>query len=108
MDWMYKTRDGEVRCGSAPTLEAMRAKHWVDPDTVRPAPRLPKPGRDIVDYDAGTVTNPREAEEAAEAQDKSTLREQILAATEAQWLGLTEAQRQKTVLKALKYLAMNF
>lgn len=45
--------------------------------------------------------------EATERTDKSTLRDQIIGATEAQWLALTENQRQKIILKALKYLAKN-
>jgi hypothetical protein len=43
----------------------------------------------------------------ADAADRKTLRDQILGATEAQWLALTETQRQKIILKALKYMARN-
>jgi hypothetical protein len=42
-----------------------------------------------------------------EEADRKTLRDQILGATEAQWLALTEVQRQKVILKALKYMARN-
>ncbi len=48
-----------------------------------------------------------EQETAAERTDKSTLRGQIIGATEAKWLALTEVQRQKVILKALKYMARN-
>jgi hypothetical protein len=52
----------------------------------------------------------RQAERDAEDADKldrASLRRQLLDATEAQWLALTETQRQKVILKALKYVARN-
>ena len=102
MKFMYKTHTGEVRCGTAPSIEAMQAKHWVDPATVKPAPRLPRPRRDIVDYDAGTIVNPSEAEERAAVADRASLRRQVQHETDAAWLARTDAQRWKIVLRILK------
>lgn len=48
-----------------------------------------------------------QAAREADAADRKTLRGQIIGATEAQWLGLTDTQRQKVILKALKYVARN-
>lgn len=48
-----------------------------------------------------------QAAREADAVGRKTLRDQILGATEAQWLGLTDTQRQKIILKALKYMARN-
>ena len=50
---------------------------------------------------AATEQAARDAE-AAEIQDKSTLRQQLRDETEAQWLARTDAQRMKLILKALK------
>jgi len=63
----------------------------------------PMPDLDVLEA-AGVQA---EQEVASERADRSTLRDQILGATEAQWLGLTEVQRQKVILKALKYMARN-
>jgi hypothetical protein len=49
----------------------------------------------------------RQAEMDADAANRKTLRDQIMGATEAQWLALTDTQRQKVILKALKYVARN-
>ena len=66
---------------------------------------VPDDHPDVLAYNAA-VMSARSAE-AAERTDKSTLRDQIIGATEVQWLKMTEVQRQKIILKALKYMARN-
>lgn len=56
--YMYKSKQGDVRCGRAASIAALEAKHWVEPGTAKEIPELFGPG-DTVDYAAGTFTKNR-------------------------------------------------